>query len=1250
MSIPTDEECPINLWRRTTLDDSGEIRKLVKYPQTENLYGDRNIKYLVEKSNVSLCQENSVGRVISTICLCDHPNIPCLLPSIWLYWAKELYGLERLTVQNTYFIHFLVWSANYSNEFLKLLLPTIFINNYYLQHILLIVPPGAQTPDVIEEYFTRLLPIKVKESCNVQTILICMRQHHVPRLRIRKALEEDNDDIIPILESQNEDLRKMYGDFYIAEMIANPDKNREMVIAEHGERAIGFMSMNTNIDFQTLNEHFEMAPFYGLRKPHKNDNVFSFNRFVRDSMDGLVLPTVLESTDDLSRLSVLSSVLEDDISAFMPQLMDAQRTSYEKDGDSVSYESISFEESLFPSELDIDLEEEEEEEEEVSVKSEESLNVALVEKNEDEPFKEFEFVDIPAYFGDFNAFMIELFAMHRSFDERTSADFLEAAFECYPDLDYCILTIPPTCSCFPLLTYFVRVVPRPSRSFTHELYVCHKNSILSDITVREATTSDIPLVTSLISYQINKEKIQVDFEAAINYDTNTLQAFVVLADNYIIGLAVVEPEDEMLYLTTHYNIEGYANLNLYNINSHGVLKHFSLSPIFSCHLRFLLSEIMRLTDFTCLYYQHSKKPKKLKIRDPDINSTLEAMIPILPRRQMVYCLDSLEKNIPQSTVLRNQKPFSLYFMNKRFSTMPKFCVNTRIVVVGASETSLGFLKTLLFGPSSVYLTFNNVTLVSPHGLPGEFEIDRFSKNFFVYDGSNDYYYMNNLHLISYINIIYGKMTAINKSEKHIVINRKSLIQYDYLLLLCGEQFNLPAQYLYGKDDDRCVHGRKKEVDEPIKEIPQNVFLINTEIDGANSLKALKHFTEEKNHPPVIVYGNCLEAYCCIAALQEFGLKGHKICFVEPFGREYPHITCFNDKEVDVAVMESIQNGKVNILSGYYFIDWKFSKTTQTISKVKFESKTKTVTADCAAMFYFGNKCISKTTFLAIEQGQLVFDGRLVIDHNFKTSDNNIFAAGPCTKYARRYYANNYIHRYYNSNEIGERVAKKMLSIWDPTGETTQENEDVLPLFVKPLVSCCILPGKIFYLNICKPGITVPLETAMNRDNYGVALVTGSCNPQSALNYFRIHMNSFNAVETITCYSKESINYESYIALYGLHEKLLNNLIHRFETGYISDFYEYFKEPWCYAVLLDRFSDFLNDLSKVFVQQKEASFSALPEEIRLYFMITNWKKINSIKLGEFKMQYKMDHEETVRAKLIKYLSDNVNQLPMYAIPE
>ncbi len=52
-------------------------------------------------------------------------------------------------------------------------------------------------------------------------------------------------------------------------------------------------------------------------------------------------------------------------------------------------------------------------------------------------------------------------------------------------------------------------------------------------------------------------------------------------------------------------------------------------------------------------------------------------------------------------------------------------INLRIVVVGASESAISFLESLVFSP---HLRFNNLTLVSTNGIPGRLSPDPIRDN------------------------------------------------------------------------------------------------------------------------------------------------------------------------------------------------------------------------------------------------------------------------------------------------------------------------------------------------------------------------------------------------------------------------------------------------------------------------------------------------------------------------------------------
>jgi NADH dehydrogenase FAD-containing subunit len=115
----------------------------------------------------------------------------------------------------------------------------------------------------------------------------------------------------------------------------------------------------------------------------------------------------------------------------------------------------------------------------------------------------------------------------------------------------------------------------------------------------------------------------------------------------------------------------------------------------------------------------------------------------------------------------------------------KITINMRIVVVGASEVGLSFLETLAFSP---HLRFNNLTLVSPRGLPGELEYDFVRDQMLTKTMNYNHTSFATMSLRTWINVVYGKMTSIDRRNKHIVINTNKILPFDHLILCTGKQY------------------------------------------------------------------------------------------------------------------------------------------------------------------------------------------------------------------------------------------------------------------------------------------------------------------------------------------------------------------------------------------------------------------------------------------------------------------------------
>lgn len=115
--------------------------------------------------------------------------------------------------------------------------------------------------------------------------------------------------------------------------------------------------------------------------------------------------------------------------------------------------------------------------------------------------------------------------------------------------------------------------------------------------------------------------------------------------------------------------------------------------------------------------------------------------------------------------------------------------------------------------------------------------------------------------------------------------------------------------------------------------------------------------------------------------------------------------------------------------------------------------------------------------VVLNNAGLVFDGRLVINESFETNDPFIYAAGPMTKYKRALYADRQRHEYYNSLEIGIKLAKLLIAVvhpsksYEPTIPSGRIHQTVQRFSRAHVTYAAVLDG-LYYLRIRKPGFPV----------------------------------------------------------------------------------------------------------------------------------------------------------------------------------
>ncbi|XP_054485392.2 cilia- and flagella-associated protein 61 isoform X4 [Agelaius phoeniceus] len=1125
--------------RRTESRDVPAIISLFS-PVTEDVFGRMDVTYLLELSNLALTLCNEKNEVIAHAAFLDYPNWNITDQAEWEPFLHENYPNNKCTPLNTLFVHLFVAKEGYAAGCCQEIARRAFILLPELQFILLFIPAekrlGFSHSELdLGDAFERLVPAPGSHVERRFTLLACPRHRCHPQLYVRQARMEDYDDLMLIWTRQSDTLKETYGEYLLVDLIEREGEENQAAVCEVGGTAVGFMSLCSDVNISLFQECFDLGPFHGLCKPPPED--------------------ILEVP---RKLSVQGDEDESNQTSQKPEPVSSQNLEHVPGADAAVQKgggvTVSQTEPPVGNVIDVGS------------------------KGSAEPLLE-EGDLHPVSGGASNVFSIHLFCIDEEYESR-SLDFLQYAFSVFPDRDLCVILVPHHVPEFPLIWSFVRAVPSCPSRLDRELYVFHRAGLLTSFNVRKAATSDLQGVKMLIETLSLNENMWNDSkiftETRKDPDGMPVQAFVAEVLDQVVGVAVTRDEMDTEYIRSHYNIEDFIHFNHLQQEEHGHLCHFVLNPVFHHYAKYFLKEILRLGHKSSLYYPIYPEYVEDKFQHPcahSLTSALHYMAPVRPRRQIVYPLQELGVSAPSEQVSKDQLKYSLNLINRKLVLEPKVCINTRIVVVGASDVGISFLETLVFWPR---LKFNNLTLISIHGLPGKdlqsSKYRRFLINSHCFN-DEDYAQMS---LCSWVNVVVGKMTSINRSAKYVVVSEKK-VPYDYLVLCTGQSYQALAPM--GEYISEITSQWPQRYTE---KVPSNLFTLN---DAQDCLEAALWLEEHliRSTGNIIVYGNTIDTYTTVEALLSFGIDGSRIHLVRaPLGSASP---CLPEAALERAVGEALAGAGVAVHPDSVLAQWGHGDN-GLITWAAFTTASSLLHLQCSAFFSFAYRTLDYDIFKAVTDACLVFDGRVVIDTKFHTNDASIRAAGPLTKFSRRYYRDELTHSHFNSKEIGFELAVSMLSLFDSTLQLSSEppegSDRLIPVYSRCKVQGGILPGGYNYLHISKPGISVPLDVELDPCDRGTEIVTGEA---SHGNYFRIHFSRYNMVDSITCFSKEPFPVSNYICLYGQHERLLNDLYYRWRAGQLTDLYSYFREPWSLAIYHDRFIDLQKELHQILMSEE-----------------------------------------------------------------
>uniref|UniRef100_A0A674ES64 Si:zfos-223e1.2 n=1 Tax=Salmo trutta TaxID=8032 RepID=A0A674ES64_SALTR len=266
--------------------------------------------------------------------------------------------------------------------------------------------------------------------------------------------------------------------------------------------------------------------------------------------------------------------------------------------------------------------------------------------------------------------------------------------------------------------------------------------------------------------------------------------------------------------------------------------------------------------------------------------------------------------------------------------------------------------------------------------------------------------------------------------------------------------------------------------------------------------------------------------------QQYQVRGKYNTLVYYRGSSCSPSSCFSNHTVEKA----LENSGVHVHHNCFLAQMNDGQNPESITFVSFTSDTQPLRLECSLR-------VNYDAFQSNNNACLVYDGRLVIDTTFHTSDSTIRAGGPLTKFPRHYHSDQWSHSRFNSREVVQELAAILLPFFDLTLEPAINPPADLDGLITNYTQR--LPGGYSYLHQ-HWYLSDPSYFPQGREILTGRIETG--------NNFHLHLNMYDMVETITCMSLKPLPVSNYMCLYGKHELLLNHLCSRYDEGQVHDLY------------------------------------------------------------------------------------------------
>jgi len=922
-----------------------------------------------------------------------------------------------------------------------------------------------------------------------------------------------------------------------------------------------------------------------------------------------------------------------------------------------------------------------------------------------------------------NAFCVKLFFIEQAFESRSS-DFLLKVFDQFPDKDYLVLTQPHSFIENSLLEKFIKINKKVDSLFGEILFIIHRESLMiSLLNVSFATEKDLEESSYLFEDLGPQRAYMYDLALySIRNKSSKFMCVVCKIKDSIIGISLLSKEVNIDYYDSHFSIRDFINLDKISKYFHSRIIFFESHKNFVQYTKLIFTEILKLINKIAIYYEIAPDTEIVPKFFKDFILTQNRKFPHFIMKEWNYKKTQYEdEKIKTRTdgeerdeLDEKESDFCLVYLSKKMLVESRIANNNRIVIIGASDTGISFIK-LLF--SIRYLEFSYIYLVAPGGLLYhhiEKEIDNMKVSINNYQLKD----LKKLLLEKRIKIINAIVKDIKPKQKYIQFMDDTILNYDYLILTLGlqdhlwkdlsvvchksldEKFEILKDTLEKDTKDKekpeatntkeyeaILNSLKTIKEELKKQVIDMVFSIdNPSIYEEFAITNQKLVSLRKNpHYKILLYGRNLNLLCFVQGLLRRNVPPKKIKLVIPSMKfdmttsskqkeerkrrekgkenEYDNNLEFingnsmeNCKDVENFIIKVMREKGIEIYENYNFAGVKLKREEFTenskqelqdivIESFKFveDGKDNEVFISTNLIVTGGMLDVDPTIFNFIHNNGLVYNGRAIINNQFLTADNFIFAAGKLCEFSQCY---SYIEKYkqlrlecYNSQEVGFTLAKYFLRTIDSqlNVDASAFDDKKLPSFYLPLPLGCYLPDDYIFYKVKSTKETNPIISGKELNRQPLVYNTleqGGC-------YLSFSFNIFGIIDSVVYLGKKQIDYSALVSLVGLHETYLDKLLNRFEGELITDIPEFLSENWALALYHDKFTKLVTNLKAIL--HEEDIISIIKD------VVDKEKPLDRVVINELLEQVGKRTKSKIEYEIVSFLNENRNHLPFYHIP-